>query len=708
TRDIVLSGDFPSWNPYLSQGQPLAANPEFAVFYPPHWLLLLPNFELAFRLHILLHYYLAAIGVYVLLRSWRLRMESAMFGAFAYTFGGLLLSLSCLLPYLFCLAWLPWLLFFLERNKALAAICLALIFLGGDPVTIAQCMLIAGVFVVERRASARSVLVLVAALLIASVQIIPAADHLRDSVRSHPFSFALVSSWSTPPLRAAEVFVADALGPASHHAAFFWGTALYNWVDPFYLSIYPGLLVAALALAAIALRRRGWIFVLAALAVGFLLAFGSHTPILKLLYDARLFSSFRYPEKFLILAIVPLTIFAAFAFDSIDARLARIAAAIAVATGAVCALLAIASLAPSYVPAFARFWHIEVHPLRNQMAALSFASWAGGVARALAIAALLLVRTRMSAETWSRLAIVVLLIDLGIERPRVAETVPHEFFSQRPQSIPPLRNDVRLFHQPDWYGAAPIARAYFDRPEMYWVIRNGAFPLFNATWGIATALNRDIDRTSLLPSAAFIDAMHTLRTRMPRWYEPLMLMTNAGYRAMYVPLQQGGSGESVRPIVFVPAQTNPRYYFADSVAPAREFVPRLAAGKWTRRIAFVDGVAAVADGQVVRVAERSNAAQLSVRSTGDALLVISITRHKYWHATIDGRAAPLLPVNIAFQGLRVPPGTHNVRLWYDNPLVRWFGVVSLISLLCLCTNSVVTSVRRRTRTGSPSSASSGR
>ncbi|HSP34001.1 MAG TPA: hypothetical protein VLU46_06800, partial [Thermoanaerobaculia bacterium] len=158
TRDIVLSGDFPSWNPYLSQGQPLAANPEFAVFYPPHWLLLRPNFELAFRLHILLHYYLAAIGVYALLRSWRLRMESAMFGAFAYTFGGLLLSLSCLLPYLFCLAWLPWLLFFLERNRARAAICLALIFLGGEPVTIAQCMLIAGVFVVERRASARSVL----------------------------------------------------------------------------------------------------------------------------------------------------------------------------------------------------------------------------------------------------------------------------------------------------------------------------------------------------------------------------------------------------------------------------------------------------------------------------------------------------------------------------------------------------------------------
>jgi len=107
TRDIILSGQFPSWNPALSEGQPLAANPEFAVFYPPNWLLLLPDYEFAFRLHILLHYYLAAIGVYLLLRSRALRVESAMFGAFAYTLGGLLLSLSCLIPYLFCLAWLP-------------------------------------------------------------------------------------------------------------------------------------------------------------------------------------------------------------------------------------------------------------------------------------------------------------------------------------------------------------------------------------------------------------------------------------------------------------------------------------------------------------------------------------------------------------------------------------------------------------------------
>jgi uncharacterized membrane protein YfhO len=72
-----------------------------------------------------------------------------------------------------------------------------------------------------------------------------------------------------------------------------------------------------------------------------------------------------------------------------------------------------------------------------------------------------------------------------------------------------------------------------------------------------------------------------------------------------------------------------------------------------------------------------------VQSAGDALLVISITRHKYWHATIDGHPAPLIGANIAYQALRVPAGAHDVRLWYDNPLVRWFGIVSLLSLIAL-------------------------
>ena len=677
TRDIILSGEFPSWNPALSEGQPLAANPEFAVFYPPNWLLLLPDYEFAFRLHVLLHYYLAAIGVYVFLRSRELRLESAMFGAFAYTFGGLLLSLTCLIPYLFCLAWLPWIAFFSRRNAAVASICLAMIFLGGEPVTIAQCLLMLAIFVwwfMPRRA----VLIVAGALAIAIVQIVPAADHLRDSVRSRPFAFSLVSTWSTPPVKAMELLIPEALGSPAEHARFYWGTAKYGWLDPFFLSIYPGLLTAAIAIAALSLRRRGWIPVAAMLCGGLLIAVGSHTPLLKLMYDVRLFSSFRYPEKFLILAVVPLTIFAAFVFDQIDEHVIGRAIVIASLAGAIG--LGLTTLSSD---AFIRLWSIEIHPLRNVMAWTSVFTWWSGIARAASVIALLLLRKRIGSESWSRLAVAVLVVDLAIERPRVAETIEHEFFAQRPATVPQLPPGARLFHQADWYGATAVARAYFDLPEMYWVIRNGAYPHTNATLGIESALNRDIDQTALLPTADLLSAMRELRTRTPRWVEVMTAVSGAGYRAVFAPMEQAGSGSSIEPIVFVPLPPAPRFYFADRVVGG-DFVSDAASEAWTRRTAVVSRAEALvhteAAGEVLTATQTSNSATLRVRASGHALLVCSITRHKYWRASIDGRAAPLIPANVAYQAIRVPAGAHDIQLHYDNALVRWCGLFSLVAL----------------------------
>jgi len=698
TRDIILSGQFPSWNPALSEGQPLAANPEFAVFYPPNWLLLLPDYEFAFRLHILLHYYLAAIGVYLLLRSRALRVESAMFGAFAYTLGGLLLSLSCLIPYLFCLAWLPWVALFsggsTRRHAALAAICLAMILLGGEPVTIAQCLLMLAVFV-WRRAPARAAFIVGAALLIAMVQIIPAADHLRDSVRSRPFAFSLVSTWSTPPIKALELFIPESLGSGAEHARFYWGTAKYGWLDPFFLSIYPGLLTAALAISALTLRRRGWIAITVALCGGFLIAIRSHTPLLKLMYDVRLFSSFRYPEKFLILAVVPLTIFAAFAFDRLldgDEAVARRALVVAAITGAICAALLLLAFTPSYAGAFIRFWSIEVHPLRGVMASMSLRSWSLGLVRAISVVALLLARKWMPVELWARVAVALLVVDLAIERPRVAETIAHEFFAERPRTVPQFPRGVRLFHQADWYGATAIARTYFDLPEMYWVIRNGAFPHMNATWGIESALNSDIDQTALLPTAELLAAMRELRQRTPRWVEPLAAISGVGFRAVFSPIAQAGRGTSIRPIVFVPLPAVSRFYFADRIVSG-DFVSIAASPAWTRRTAVSVWVPASAgtaraearahieaDAEVLAATQTSNSATLRVRSRGNALLVCSITRHKYWRALIDGRPADLIPVNVAYQALRIPAGAHDVDLHYDTPLLRWCGVLSLVAL----------------------------
>jgi hypothetical protein len=114
-REIVLGGEFPYWNRYFSAGQPIAANPEHEVFYPLTWLILLPSYNLGFRLHILVHIYIGLLGMYALLRSMELRPSPAVFGAIAFGLGGLYLSYVNLLPILFCAAWLPLTCLFVRR-----------------------------------------------------------------------------------------------------------------------------------------------------------------------------------------------------------------------------------------------------------------------------------------------------------------------------------------------------------------------------------------------------------------------------------------------------------------------------------------------------------------------------------------------------------------------------------------------------------------
>ena len=156
----------------------------------------------------------------------------------------------------------------------------------------------------------------------------------------------------------------------------------------------------------------------------------------------------------------------------------------------------------------------------------------------------------------------------------VAETSEKSFFRTKPPIADQVPNGDRLFHQADWYGAAPVARQYFDLPEMYFVIRNGLFPMTGTAWEIPYALSRDIDQTFLVHSAELNAAMVQLRNRgVSRWWEPLMTMSAASHRAMYLPFDS----KRLQPIIIVRERTNPRFYFADA-AVRTDFVQTLAGG----------------------------------------------------------------------------------------------------------------------------------
>jgi uncharacterized membrane protein YfhO len=55
---------------------------------------------------------------------------------------------------------------------------------------------------------------------------------------------------------------------------------------------------------------------------------------------------------------------------------------------------------------------------------------------------------------------------------------------------------------------------------------------------------------------------------------------------------------------------------------------------------------------------------LDARASGPTLVATSIPDWPGWTATEGGRALPIVTVNHAFVGLRVPSGEHSVRLAY--------------------------------------------
>jgi len=319
-RSMILSGEFPWWNPFFAGGQPMAANPAYEVFYPLQWLTLLPSFDFGFQLHIIVHFVVAMVGAFALLRSFRIGRAAAVFGAISLGLGGCSLSLSNLLPLFFCAAWMPAFFYFARRylvrpggrTLAFAALVGGVQALVGEPVVLIQTWVLLGSWAAWRamrrgrplrrlgRTAVLLALLLAATIGVAAVQLVPALDHASDSNRARPVPYEASSDRSLAPARVAELAVPDLFGRVVPNA--YWGgRRLYpRGLAPYIFNLYFGLLGALLAAAMISRPFAGRGFVVSVGAISFLLAIGSATPVYRWLYDVGIVSRFRYPEKWIV------------------------------------------------------------------------------------------------------------------------------------------------------------------------------------------------------------------------------------------------------------------------------------------------------------------------------------------------------------------------------------------------------------------------
>jgi hypothetical protein len=631
-RTILRTGDLPLWNPFFSAGQPVAANPEYEALYPPQWLCLLPDLLTGIHLEIVLHLLFGAVGMAFLLTTLG-APRTAPFGALSFALGGVMLSATNLLPILFALTWFPWAAASLHRyldaptprRFALFALTLGAIFAIGEPSTILQAVALAGAYAIWRRRARGAALAIAAgaaALLVGAVQLVPALDHQRASGRAAALPYDAVTKWSLSPARPLELLLPEAFPGADDPTGLPW---MFNWS--------LGLVASALLIAAFARRSRGWAFVAGVAAVSYLVALGRHGPLFPLLYRAGL-SFIRYPEKWFIAGWFALLIFAALAAERFldDARFRRATfyAAIALTLGAAL-----------------------TRDLRTTLAAL-----------ALTLILALRERTRACVA----LLALFTVADLASRVTVIAPRIDRAYYDEPPlaRELPAPRSAVRIYNDAEWRLLASGGGGGFR------LNRDLMLPQLQALWGFGSTLELDVTRTNLQPSIDFNRLFWQAQLARRDDRVPLLLRWAGATHVIELPPR----------VVRLPG--NERYWFADQLVAGDPEQILFSQQPLTSHAALIDGPAFVpAPARVVRVAERANAVDLDVEAAGTAALVLSITPHKYWRATIDGEPAPLRIANVGFQALVVPAGQHRVAMRYRNPLVVGCGVVSLVSALTL-------------------------
>jgi len=100
-------------------------------------------------------------------------------------------------------------------------------------------------------------------LTLSALVLLPGLHHAGKTVRSRGLTDSMANEWSMPAVRGLELFSPHVLGHVDRaNVTQYWGRSLYGQKTlPFIYSLYPGLVISLLALAAWRTRRRallGW------------------------------------------------------------------------------------------------------------------------------------------------------------------------------------------------------------------------------------------------------------------------------------------------------------------------------------------------------------------------------------------------------------------------------------------------------------------
>ncbi|HVU12507.1 MAG TPA: YfhO family protein [Phototrophicaceae bacterium] len=312
----LMSGHLPLWSPDVFMGVPLLANSQVGTFYPLNWLVAPFSPPDGIRLSILFHVAFAALGVYALARRLGLSKLAAFAAGALFAFGGYIGSHVEQINQLQGLAWMPWLIYLLDRalkrplpNVILLGAALALQFFSGHTQTVFISAVALAIYALCTR-PVRGLITLACAgavaLVLAIPQLWPTLEMTGVSDRRGGLNINQATAFSFSP------FVTGRGLLPSYDALIFGEYVSYPGVIGLGLAIVGALSTRACVRNSVSppaptkARRIAWPFAprvtwLIMALVGLAFAYGLYDPLYWLIGTLPGFNLFRVPARWLVL-----------------------------------------------------------------------------------------------------------------------------------------------------------------------------------------------------------------------------------------------------------------------------------------------------------------------------------------------------------------------------------------------------------------------
>jgi hypothetical protein len=686
-RACFWRGELPLWNPLSNCGLPYLAQWNTLTLYPLSLIYLLLPLPWSLSFFCVLHLFCAGMGMYFLANRWTKNGLAAAVAGMGFALNGLTLNALMWPNNIVGLAWMPWVIWAMDRawargGRALVAAALfgALQMLAGSPEIIGFTWLILLTLWIDAMCRGtlprgllfgRALSVTALVLALAAAQLLPFLDLLAHSHRDQNFG---VESWAMPMSGWLNFFVPLFHCYRSPMGVYFqsaqeWTSSYYAGVSVLFLAVWAGIVARP--------RRAALLWTLSILSL--VLAWGEKGRLYSwLLQVAPLLGFMRFPIKFVVLVIFALPLLAAFGvahFLASEQNRFTWRWPVAIATGFVLVIVG-------------GVWFSYSHPYSN----LSFTTlWQNGLTRvgflALTVGTILALG-RTTQPHWRSGLSVLLPVFLGLDvlthAPRQNPTVdpsvcqPGLLASQlEPKCTPGTSRAMMSQRTHD-----ALYRVMLPEPSKDYLGRRlGLFgncnllddiPTPHGFYSLYVPEQREIWAHLYLaptnevvgPLEDFLGIVH-VTTNLFAWEthrNALPLATIGAAPVFEEPGQILGRlvqpGFDPRRVVYLPLSAK------SSVSVANGSSAQIVASHVARqRLTF------------------------EIAAPESALLVLAQTYFHPWRAYVNDKPVKIWRANHAFQAVEVPPGRSEVKLVYEDKMLLGGSILSglaVLSCVVLC------------------------